>query len=277
MGLCAPLAITAALGYGLRVWVLWRKTRRLNLSTLSLSLLYGALSGLLVAGVFISWSRGAWLAFGVSIGVILFALPRHLWRSLSLIAVVGVVVGGLWLTGRLPASIVSRVNSAFVETFSTADVRGVDITSANYALVERLAHWQAAVNMATEHPWLGVGFGNYEVAYPMYRLINWKFPLGHAHNYYLNVLAETGIIGLISYCVLWTGLLLFTWQARKHPDPLARLIAIGLLGTWTYLAAHSLTDNLYVNNLFLHLGVMIGTVGLLYEQMRSGKPLTRTA
>lgn len=277
MGLAAPIAITAALGYGLRAWTAWQKTSRLNFAALSASLFYAAMSGLLVVGVFISWSRGAWLAFGISMGMILFALPRRLWHSLSLIAVVGVVVGGLWLTGWLPASIVSRISSAFSETFSTADVRGVDITSENYALVERLAHWQAAVNMATAHPWLGVGFGNYEAAYPMYRLINWKFPLGHAHNYYLNVLAETGIIGLVTYAVLWIGLLLFTWQARQHPDPLARLTAVGLLGTWAYLAAHSLTDNLYVNNLFLHLGVMIGTASLLYDQVRSGKRLTRTA
>jgi hypothetical protein len=54
-------------------------------------------------------------------------------------------------------------------------------------------------------------------------------------------------------------------------------VTVGLLGTWIYLAAHSLTDNLYVNNLFLHLGIMIGTVSLLYNQVRSGVRLTRMA
>jgi O-antigen ligase len=128
--------------------------------------------------------------------------------------------------------------------------------------------------MAQANPWLGVGFGNYEVAYSNYNLINWKLALGHAHNYYLNVFAETGIIGLISYVALWLSVMLLTWRTRRHPDPLARLIAVGLLGTWTYLAVHSLTDNLYVNNLFLHLGVMLGILALLHS-FQGSKQFTR--
>jgi O-antigen ligase len=139
----------------------------------------------------------------------------------------------------------------------------VDITPENYANVERLAHWQAAYNMAQANPWLGVGFGNYEIAYPSYNLINWNLALGHAHNYYLNVFAEAGMIGLAAYAVLWLIVMVLTWRARRHPDPLARLIVVGLFGTWVYLAVHSLTDNLYVNNLFLHLGVLLGVLAVL--------------
>lgn len=277
MGLIAPVALAAGAGYALRAWKHWRFTQRLPLQIIAVSLFYAGAGALLSIGVIVSWSRGAWLAFAASMAVAAFALPRRFWHSLLLVGVVGLLAGGLWLSGRLPASIVSRVQSAFEETFSTADVRGVDITSENYALVERLAHWQAAVNMATDHPWLGVGFGNYETAYPQYRLVNWKFPLGHAHNYYLNVLAETGIIGLIAYLLLWIGIIVLTWFTRRHPDPLTRCCAIGLLGSWTYLAVHSLTDSLYVNNLFLHLGIMIGTLSVLVNQMRSQHLLMRSA
>lgn len=277
MGLLAPISLMAALGYGVQTWRIWKGKGAFPLTSGAVTLFYLLTSGLLVIGVVISWSRGAWLGFALSVGMMLFALPRRTWQSLVLVAVVAGLVGGLWLTGRLPASIVNRINSAFQETFATADVRSADVTTENYALIERLAHWQAAVNMATDHAWLGVGFGNYETAYDQYRLVSWTFPLGHAHNYYLNVLAETGIIGLIAYLIFGVGLFTFTWRARQHPDPLARLIVVGLLGTWTYLAAHSLTDNLYVNNLFLHLGIMIGTVSLLYNQVRSSVRLTRMA
>jgi O-antigen ligase len=53
--------------------------------------------------------------------------------------------------------------------------------------------------MARQRPALGVGFGNYEAAYPQYRLMSWPFALGHAHNYYLNLLSETGVAGLAAY------------------------------------------------------------------------------
>ena len=39
----------------------------------------------------------------------------------------------------------------------------------------------------------------------------------------------------------------------------------GLLGTWTHLAVHSMVDKLYVNNLFLHLGVLLGLLAVAYH------------
>jgi O-antigen ligase len=104
------------------------------------------------------------------------------------------------------------------------------------------------------------------VIYPAYRLLNWHEPLGHAHNYYLNILAETGIIGLLGYGKVWVFIMWLNWRTCQHSDLLARLIAVGLLGTWTYLAVHSMFDNLYVNNLFLHIGLMFGILAALYNQ-----------
>lgn len=266
MGLLAPLATTAAAGYAVQAWGRWRHNKRILMGDIAPMLYYALAAAIIIVGILISWSRGAWLGFGVSMFAVVFAFPRKLWHSLALVAVIGSLGAALWMTGRLPASIVSRINSATEELFAFDDVRGVDITPENYAVVERLAHWQAALNMARANPLLGVGMGNYEIAYPAYRLINWKFPLGHAHNYYLNVFAEAGIIGLSCYVAQWLIVMFWTWRARQHPNTLARFVALGLFGTWTYLAVHSLTDNLYVNNLFLHIGVMLGILAVLVNQ-----------
>ncbi|MFN8529385.1 MAG: O-antigen ligase family protein [Anaerolineae bacterium] len=264
MGLIAPLALVAAIGYGIRAWKLWRHQHSRAVQNGFIAGFYLASFGVISAGLYMSYSRGAWLGFAVSILALMAALPRKLWQGIALFAVVALIGTAAWFSGKLPASLVDRVNSATQETFSFSDVRGVDITTANYALVERLAHWQAALNMIEVHPWLGVGLGNYETAYPEFRLLYWTFPLGHAHNYYLNVFAETGIIGLVSYLILWGAVLVHTWwTTRRQPDPLGRIIAVGLLASWIYLAVHSLTDNLYVNNLFIHVGVMLGLLAAL--------------
>ena len=267
MGLLAPLVLCTTLSHALALWRDWRM-QRLRLPGVLWTLFYAGASGLIVVGVFISWSRGAWLGFAAAMAAVVFALPRRLWQSIALVATLAALVGGLWLAGRLPASVVARVSSATQELFAFDDVRGVDITPENYAVVERLAHWQAALNMARAHPWLGVGFVNYEIAYADFRLMNWKFPLGHAHNYYLNVLAEAGMIGLIAYVFYWAVVVFLTWHARRHPDDGARFTSIGLLGTWIYLLVHSLTDNLYVNNLFLHIGVMLGILAIIVSQRK---------
>jgi O-antigen ligase len=268
MGLIAPIAAAAALGYAIKAWNLWRNAHKASLRSLLITLFYIAAFGTISTALLMSWSRGAWLGFGASMLIILVAAPRRLWRGIILLGLISLIGAILWFSERLPTSVTERIASATQETFSFSDVRGVDITSENYALVERLAHWQAAINMATDHPFWGVGLGNYEMAYPSYRLLNWDLALGHAHNYYLNVLGETGIIGLVSYVALWLTVSLLTWRTiRRHPDPLSRLIAVGLLGTWTYLALHSLTDNLYVNNLFIHLGILLGILTVLSDQV----------
>lgn len=268
MGLLIPICAMAALGYGVHAWQVKHSSASQVWQMAGLALFYVVVTGFLIAGIGVSWSRGAWLGFAASIGVIVLVIPRKAWIGLALVGLFGLVFGVLWFTGSLPTSIVARVNSATEEYFTISDVRGVDISPANYPVVERLAHWQAALNMARANPFLGVGLGNYEVAYPTYRLINWKFPLGHAHNYYLNIFAEAGIVGILVYGKVWACILWFNWRARKHPDVFARLVAGGLLGTWTYLFVHSIFDNLYVNNLFLHLGLILGLLAVLYNQAR---------
>jgi O-antigen ligase len=259
MGLLAPLAAAAALG---GAYSFYRSRARRDLL---LAGFYAAATALLLVGLLMSWSRGAWLGFAAAAGVVTVLLPRRAWMGGLLLLAGASLLASLWAANLLPVTVTSRITSATAELFAFDDVRGVDITTANYAVVERLSHWQAALNMARAHPWLGVGMGNYEYAYPTYRLINWPEPLGHAHNYYLNMLAEGGLIGLIGYGKAWLLIVFLTWRAARHPDIPTRLIAVGLLGSWTYLLVHSIFDNLYVNNLFLHIGIMLGIAAVLYD------------
>lgn len=224
-----------------------------------------------LGGVLASWSRGAWLGLAAGVAVLILFLPRRWWHGVALLGGTAVIGGGLLLAGaalnRLPPGFVARVTSGFTQDLRFDDVRGVDITQENFAVVERLAHWQAAVDMARDHFWLGVGFGNYEPVYPAYSLINWPLPLGHAHNYYLNLWAETGLIGLLAYLLFWTVVF---WQNTILLQKLAwpqRGIALGLLAAFTALSVHHLVDNLYVNNIYLHLGVMLGLQQVLRKQV----------
>ncbi|MCU0513675.1 MAG: O-antigen ligase family protein [Anaerolineae bacterium] len=266
LGLLTPLALALAYGSLRHALARRRSAGQWYPADLLPVAFYGLAALVMSAAIIMSWSRGAWLALLAAVAVLVFALPRRSGQSLLIVLAGGSLFALLWFSGALPESIVNRITSSTAEFFAFDDMRGVDITGGNYAVVERLAHWQAALNIAHDHPWLGVGMGNYEIVYADYRLLNWPFPLGHAHNYYLNILAEAGMIGLLAYVSLWTGIFWFTWRTRRHPDPRIHSVAAGLLGTWTYLAMHSLLDNLYVNNVFLHLGVLLGVLAVLYQQ-----------
>jgi O-antigen ligase len=230
--------------------------------------LVGGAALTMLAALGMSWSRGAWLGFGAAVVVMAVALPRKTGWGLLLVAALIVGGVGLYATGLLHPSVAARL-TGFVQYVRFEDVRGVGINDANYAVIERMAHWQAALEMIRYNLWTGVGFGCYEPAYRDFALINWPIALGHAHNYYLNVAAETGLIGLAAYLLLWGAVFWQTWRVTRCAEGLLRGVAIGLLGAWTHLSVHHLLDNLYVNNVHLHIGVLLGLLAWLVRSCSS--------
>jgi O-antigen ligase len=224
----------------------------------------GAAAGAMLVSLGASWSRGAWIGFASAVLAMTAALPRRTGWSLLLVAVLAIGGAGLHASGRLPASFSARLTS-FVQDIRLEDVRGAPINDANYAVIERVAHWQAALSMFRYNLWTGIGFGCYEAAYPNFALINWPIALGHAHNLYLNLAAETGLIGLIGYLFLWGSVFWQTWRLTRSAHGLARGIGIGLLGVWTHLSLHHVLDNLYVNNVHLHIAVLLGLLAFLIQ------------
>lgn len=217
---------------------------------------------LFLAALVVSFSRGAWLGAGAAGLTLVAFVPRRRWLGLALVA--AGLFGGSWLAGRglLPSSITTRL-AGLGEITQVYDVRGVGMTSENYAVIERLAFWQTAVAMAGAHPWLGVGLGNYPAAYPAYALLNWPLPIGHAHNIYLNMLAEVGALGLAAYLLFWAGIAALTLRALRVNDGWRRGLALGLLAAWSHLTVHHLVDNLYVNNLHLFVGAYLGVLAAI--------------
>ncbi|MBN2303018.1 MAG: O-antigen ligase family protein [Anaerolineae bacterium] len=266
MGLILPLALGLAWGHAELAFRRWRERGAGWQQPGALAVLYGGFGVLLLGGLLASWGRGAWLGFGAAAVVMVCFAPRRRWQAVLLLVAGGILVAILWVMGFVPAGIQQRINNAVTEFTGFGDVRGVPVGDENFAIVERLAHWQAAYNMASDHPWLGVGLGNYEAVYAEYGVVSWPRPLGHAHNDYLNTLAETGMVGLSAYLIGWALIVIWTLRALRQPDPVMRGLVLGLLGTWTHLAVHSFVDKLYVNNLFLHIGVMLGLLAVAYRQ-----------
>ena len=122
-------------------------------------------------------------------------------------------------------------------------------------------------------PWLGVGPANFNTIYPLVRLARWDSALGHAHNIYLNVLAETGLIGLMAYTGLLVTALAFVWRRFRgvsgRQDTDARWLAaltIGVLGVLGHLVTHNLVDNIHVQGMVLQLGLWFVLVHIDVDQ-----------
>jgi O-antigen ligase len=230
----------------------------------------GGSGALMAIGLVMSWSRGAWFGIAAAIGVMLVAVAARSGRAAMLGVVFAVLLAYLLLAGGvsfLPPSIIQRL-SDFMPYLGVADVRGVEVTDANFAVLERMAHWQSAIGMWTDRPWLGVGIGNYEAVYARYSLPQWPIPLGHAHNYYLNVGAEAGIVGLTAYLALWGAAFLQSWKAARRARNWSWGVALGVLGVIVHLSVHNVFDNLFVHAMYLQVAILLGLIAF---QKRTGQ------
>jgi putative inorganic carbon (HCO3(-)) transporter len=262
LGFMAGVAVVALAGF-------WHRTYS--------DLTGGALAGLAGAGLGTLWFYspgvgsilapllGGLVGLGTGLGISVALRRRWVWLLLALVVIFGVILLLLGGDRLVPATVGQRFFD-FLPYLEMPDMRGVHVTDENFAVVERLAHWQAALGMLSDHPLLGVGIGNYVPVYAGYALPGWKDPLGHAHNYYLHVAAETGLLGLGAYLLLifacfWQG-----WRALRGESGQRQGVVLGILGVLTAFAVHSLFDNLYVHGMNMHLAISLGLIYVLTQR-----------
>jgi len=234
-----PLAVALALDGGTRrVW-------------------YRLASVLLAGALLASQSRGALIAAGVALAVVLGCRSRRMAR-LGWTGVLAALLGALLAAfNLLPPAPVNRVLTAV----GLGDVAFDNVTNANFSAVERAAHWLAGVRMFAAHPLLGVGIGNYGAAYPAYHPRGWYASLDHAHNYYINIAAEAGVLGLTAYALLLGSALWYSYASvRQEADRAVRAVLLGVLGALVTTSAHNLFDVLYVHGMAALLGLLLALI-----------------
>ena len=71
----------------------------------------------------------------------------------------------------------------------------------------RWAIWDSTMYMVKEYPVFGIGWNTYWLEYPEYNYFiqSTHVLMYHAHNLYLNILAETGFLGLFFFLTILIG------------------------------------------------------------------------
>ncbi len=155
----------------------------------------GIATVLLGAAVYLSQSRGAELATVAGLAfIIVVGMPR-LRKPVGLLVFPALFVAALFLAGLIPAYMLNPV----LKPLGLAGISFTNPSAADYSTAERIAHWIAGIRMFLAHPVLGVGIGNFPDVYASYYVTIFVNSLDHAHNYYINIAAETGAIGLTIY------------------------------------------------------------------------------
>jgi O-antigen ligase len=167
-----------------------------------------------------------------AIPAVILMVGVYFWRAkgiqrVQLIA--GSVISLILLPIALPSSSVERLATIF-DSFDS-DKIGRGTSEAMDSVAERRELLRDALSMIAHHPIFGVGAGEFLD----YRIKNLKNPDGSpkryfpSHNTYLNIAAETGIVGVLLYVVFLYSIFSTIRKTRKmnqsHTHPEAMLIS----------------------------------------------------
>jgi O-antigen ligase len=158
----------------------------------------------IIAGLAVTLSRGGALAGAAGVFMLLGFLMCHRNHRLraTLVLVVLLAGGGFVATHYLSQSV------RFMRRMSTAN----ETSSGALDTMARLQMWKAAGEMWRDHFWFGAGPGHFDYRFREYRPEGFQQRPDHAHNDYLELLADWGAVGGV---IVFAGIGVFVFSMVK--------------------------------------------------------------
>ncbi|MBP1692697.1 MAG: hypothetical protein H6Q37_580 [Chloroflexi bacterium] len=212
------------------------------------------LSLAVLGGLFMTGSRGAWLALaGVSVLALLvwvqrrwFGRPRQQLIFWSVVVLAGLLaLAAVALTGNL-------------------DHLAGQISDPSGGIQSRVALWEQGWGLVRAYPFTGSGLMSFWMEHATYSLLlNVKF-IAHSHNTFLEVWIEQGVLGVIGLALAGLGVATWAWKALGRKE----VSMWGWAGLAALLAAslHGLVDVVfYVTRTLPVIGLLFGYAWYLNE------------
>lgn len=196
-------------------------------------------------------SRGAWFAFLAS------ALFMSLWiRPLALFFII--------------IAIIITVTQPFYHTLLRKRIAELFVFMDNSSL-DRKIIWQAAWNMFMKRPWIGVGLGTFMFNFRNFIKQDYMYGIPYAHNCYLQMASEIGIIGLVSFLCLLSAFFFFGIRALNTGEKSFSwyILLAALAGTLGYCVQMGVDTTFYS----LDLGILFWLILGLATAISSNKIL----
>ena len=204
--------------------------------------------------------------WGLMVFALLFSLTRGVWVAyLMVLLLLGALKGGRVLLGAVSGMVVL---SLFLLS-AGAGVR--ERAGSLFDLGENIGRsriWQANWDMIRERPLLGWGYGNYrEFRDPYYQRYPEADTTAHAHNTFLQIWVDTGLLGLGAFLFLCAMVLKKGWETycRFSTEPWKSLALGGILGVvgflWGGMTQHNFGDAEVVLVLWATVGVLMRLTG----------------
>ena len=193
------------------------------------------------------------ILFGGAVVVLGVALVLTASRGGVAAAAAGVLaVATLALVGRVRSSVLVGLAAGLGVFAGYVAWLGADALLSRLAILAREPFadlrweiWQATLRVAAEAPVLGVGLGTFEDAIIAHRPVGLSAQqyVDYAHNDYLQLLAESGAVGILILgwaTAVWVAFVVHRWRDRQ--DVFVRGLVMGGLGAVAAAGFHSALD-----------------------------------
>lgn len=208
------------------------------------SLIYLTLTGIMMAAVILSLSRGAMLAMaaGLSITTLVIAFRhRTFWGAVLLVLM---LAGAAGILARSPAV--------------RERLQGIHKPGELNSVQSRLAEWRESLRVWPDYPIIGAGMNALRTVYPQRRQTSVSARLIHAENEYIQLLAEGGLLGAGLSIAL---ILAARKRIREADDALPDILRTAVTGALVVTGVHCLVD--FPAHLPLYALVLGSLAGLL--------------
>ena len=191
----------------------------------------------LVLALVLTMSRGGWIGFAFGIFVFILLVEKRL-----LLLPIPAAIGGLFI---LPDAILNRLMSILNFADSSNDYR--------------IRMWKFTLEVIRDNWLVGVGFGHlpFREAFGRYTRTMVTY---HAHNTYLETMAEMGILGFIVFISFLFVLFKYTIKKLiKGNDEYTKIITAGILSGLAAVLVQGLVENiLYMPRIIISFWILVG-------------------
>jgi putative inorganic carbon (HCO3(-)) transporter len=211
--------------------------------------------------LFLTASRGGLIGTIVTVLVMTLRSKR---RALGFMLLPAFILAYQWQAGQIMKERAQTIDQYQTETSAQT----------------RIEAWHAAVGMIAAHPVTGVGLASFGVAFPDF---SDKKPR-EAHNTFLQIAAESGLVAGLMYLLLGFGSVLALWRngnrlkRAERADPQERLFLVNeavLCGMCGFVAC-SLFLSLQMSEIFFYLCALVQTVLLASRQPDTSRGLPQS-
>ncbi len=228
----------------------------------------GGFAGLFVGGwaIFLTLSRGGWA--GAAAGVVFTVVGAWLTVRVSEREQEGRPL--TWETfvpaGFSPTALAAVGGAIALAVFGTLAFLSSSSTRPGWlfrsSLSARQDAWQVGRDIFTDHPLTGAGPNVFGLLFPQYSKHAAEFVVHtqHAHNGFLQVADDAGLVGLLATAVLAAAIVYVLWRTWRAGSLEQRLLAVACAGALIGFSTHNQVD---AGNIWKAPGIALAFVGAI--------------